>query len=117
MSEGKYHNAGARAADGFVNLVDYQIPVIHDKFHMWPYFMLQGYGGTDKKQKAADTTSGFMIGLLDRHNYDNLTGCFTFEDFFNNDIDDVLNLLVSKTNENIAKAVNKMSRTANEMDF
>ena len=58
-----------------------------------------------------------MIGLLDRHNYDNLTGCFTFEDFFNRDIDDVLNLLVSKTNENIAKAVNKMSRTANEMDF
>ena len=58
-----------------------------------------------------------MIGLLDRHNYDNLTACFTFEDFFNSDVDDVLNLLVTKTNENIAKAVNKISRTANEMDF
>ena len=49
-----------------------------------------------------------MIGLLDRHNYDNLTGCFSFEDFFNDDVDNVLNLLVSKTNVNIAKAIDKM---------
>jgi len=62
-------------------------------------------------QKAADMTSGLIIGLVDRENFDNLTACFTEVDSFNEQMDKVLTLFESKQNENIAKGVTKLADT------
>ena len=62
-------------------------------------------------QRAADLTSGLLIGLVDRENFDNLTGCFTEVDSYNDQMDQVLTLLETKKNENIAKGVQKLADT------
>ena len=64
---------------------------------------------------AADTTSGFLIGLFDRHNYDNLTACFHSPETFNQRIDAALNAFVSKTNENILGGVRTIVSIMNLM--
>ena len=64
---------------------------------------------------AADTTSGFLIGLLDRHNYDNLTSCFHGSDTFNQRIEAALDAFVTKTNENILGGVRTIASIMNLM--
>ena len=76
---------------------------------------MQPTGNISAKQEAANLTSGLMIGLVDRQNYDNLTACFNDAEGFNNEIKEVLTLLKSKTNENIAKSVRKIADVAKEM--
>ena len=64
---------------------------------------------------AANTTSGLMIGLLDIHNYDNLTACFYDSDTLNDQIDQVIQLLIGKKNENLAQAVKMISQISQQM--
>ena len=106
---GEYKSAGARAAKGLIEIVDYDIPVIKGHYHVWPFFMLQDITRMGSNQKAADTASGLMIGLLDLHNYDNLTACFHDPESFIEQVEAALELLVSRKNENIAEAVHKIS--------
>ena len=76
---------------------------------------MQPTGSISAEQEAANLTSGLMIGLVDRQNYDNLTACFNDAERFNNEIKDAITLLKSKTNENIAKSVRKIADVAKEM--
>ena len=50
-----------------------------------------------------------MIGLVQRDNYDNLTACMQKPgDDFVNQINEVLTLLETRSNESLAKAVEKL---------
>ena len=77
--------------------------------------MLQDINRMGPNQIAADTASGFMIGLLEIHNYDNLTACFHEPEAFSQQIQDALDLLVSKKNESIAEAIHKIAQVTNLM--
>ena len=76
---------------------------------MQPYYLV------DPKQKAADITSGLMIGLIDHDNFDFLTDCFGNADEFNDSISETMTLIETKTNENIAKSIQKLADTVKEM--
>ena len=53
-----------------------------------------------------------MIGLVQRDNYDNLTACMHKPgDDFVNQINEVLTLFETRSNENLAKAVQKLGDT------
>ena len=109
---GEYEKAGESAAEGLMTLTEYQIPQhIQTHYHFWPWSLMQPIGGSLDAQRAADITSGLMIGLVDRENFDNMTGCFTDAEVYNDQIDQVLTLLETKKNENIAKAVQKLADT------
>ena len=56
-------------------------------------------------------TSGLIIGLVDRENFNNMTACFTEVESFNEQMDKVLTLFESKQNENISKGVTKLADT------
>lgn len=66
--------------------------------------------------QAADFTSGLLIGLVNRENFDNLTSCFADRpDDFNTSIKNVLTLFGSKTNENIAMGVQALANTMKKL--
>ena len=73
--------------------------------------MMQPVDDSLQEQQAGDLTSGLMIGLVQRENFDNLTACFSDVKDFNDQIDEVLTLFETKKNENIAKAVQKLADT------
>ena len=70
---------------------------------------------TSPDQQAADTVSGMIIGLLDIQNYDNLTACFQNPETFNSQVDSAIELLVSKTNENIVESVDLIAKEFSQM--
>ena len=111
--EGKYAQAGETAAEGLVNLAEYHIPQLpREETHVWPWNMMQPIGYIDSEQKAADLISGLMIGLIQIDNYDNLTACMEKPaDDFVKHISKVLTLLETRSNENLAKAVQKLGDT------
>ena len=60
-------------------------------------------------------TSGLLMGLLARENFDYLTGCLKDPIEFNTSIQDAVGMIETKTNENIALGVQKLADTVQGM--